>query len=228
MKTFLTAGALLLASSQAFAGVIVETASYGVQGSTTDLAIGFGLNETVTINPFDSSLGNLTGVSINVYSQIDTAGQSTNDSGQNGQSQFQFNLNGAWDVSSTVGDYQFAGFGNVFTETDLDHQANEVFDYGQLTEFQAGTITVADFSAFTSAVDFTFAISASSSFTNIVPGGSAEFTNIIDSASWGQVEVTYTFDAAPDPSTVPETGSLAIFGLGLAGFALSRKAKKSA
>ncbi|WP_426358800.1 choice-of-anchor E domain-containing protein [Pseudocolwellia sp. HL-MZ19] len=227
MKNILTAGALLLASSQAFAGVSVETASFGTQGSVDDVTIGFGLNETVTINPFNTALGNLTGVSINVYSQIDTEGQSMNNSGQDGQSQFQFNLNSDWTVSSAVGNYQFLGFGNLFTETDLNHEADEIFDYGHLDSYHAGTISVIDLTYFTSAVDFTFVIGASSSFTNIVPGGSAEFTNIIDSASWGQVEVTYTFDDAPDPSTVPETGTLAIFGLGLAGFALSRKAKKA-
>ncbi|WP_076417296.1 PEP-CTERM sorting domain-containing protein [Colwellia sp. UCD-KL20] len=226
MKTLLTAGALLLASSQAFAGMVTETASFGTQGDLTNQPIGFGINETVTINAFNTALGSLTGVSINVYSQIDTAGKSTNTSGLNGASQFKFNLDSDWTVSSAVGNYTFNGAGNIFTETDTDHQINEVFDYGHLDIFKTGAFTSTDFSAFTSDVNFNFVINATSSFNNIANGGSALFTNQIDSSAWGKVEVTYTYD---DVSTsVPETGSLAIFGLGLAGFALSRKAKKSA
>ena len=104
-------------------------------------------------------------------------------------------------------------------------EVNEVFDYGQVSDFQTGTITASNVSDFLTDVDFIFDVSALSSFSNTTAGGSAVFENIIDSASWGKVEVAYTFD---EITSVPETGSLAIFGLGLAGFALSRKAKKSA
>lgn len=226
MKTLLTASALLLASSTAFAGTYTDTVSFGTQGSVTDQAIGFGLNEVLTIAAFDTSLGNLTGVSITASSQIDSAGESTNTSGLAGQSQFNFQLTSDWAVTSSVGDFTFSNSGVLFTELDTDHGVNEVFDFGQVTDFQQGDIVVSDVSAFLSDVDFTFAVNALSSFTNITAGGSAVFQNIINSASWGQIEVTYTFDDVV--ASVPETGSLAIFGLGLAGFALSRKAKKSA
>jgi len=226
MKTLLTASALLLASSTAFAGTVTQVAEFGVQGSVTDQAIGFGLNETLTIAAFDTSLGNLTGVSITASSQIDSAGESTNTSGLSGQSQFNFFLTSDWAVTSSVGSYTFSNAGVLFTETDTDHGVNEVFDFGQVTDFQQGDIVASDVSAFLSDVDFTFAVNALSSFSNTTSGGSAVFQNIIDSASWGQIEVTYTFDDVV--ASVPETGSLAIFGLGLAGFALSRKAKKSA
>ncbi|MBU3021011.1 PEP-CTERM sorting domain-containing protein [Aestuariibacter sp. A3R04] len=226
MKTLLTAGALLLASSQAFSAVIVETASFGTQGSVADQAIGFGLNETVTINAFDSTLGNLTGVNVNVYSQIDSEGQSTNTSGLDGQSQFNFFLTSDWAVTSSVGGATFSGPGVLFSESDLDHQVGEVFDYGHVSEYQSSSIAISDISAFLSDVDFSFVVNALSTFTNTTAGGSAVFENIIDSAAWGKVEVVYTYDAVV--TSVPETSSLAILGLGLAGIALSRKAKKSA
>jgi hypothetical protein len=227
MRKLLTAGALLLASSQAFSGIVTETASFGTQSSITDQAIGFGINETVTINAFDTALGNLTGVSIDVFSQIDTEGRSTNTSGLNGQSQFRFNLDSDWTVSSSVGDHTFNTAGNIFTETDAEHQIGEIFDYGRLDIFKSGSFASTDFAAFTSDIDFNFVIAATSSFINIANGGQALFTNQIDSAAWGQVEVTYTFEDAPT-SSIPEPTSLAIFGLGIAGFAFSRKTKKSA
>ena len=113
----------------------------------------------------------------------------------------------------------------MFSETDTDHEVNEIFDFGQVTDFQTGTIIASSISDFLSDVDFIFDVQALSSFTNVTAGGSAVFKNVINSASWGKVEVAYTFD---EITSVPETGSLAIFGLGLAGFALSRKVKKSA
>lgn len=226
MKNLLTASALLLASTQAFAGVVSETASFGVQGSVTDQAIGFGLSETVTISGFDAALGSLTGVEVTVSSQIDSAGQSTNTSGLAGQSQFNFFLTSDWNVTSVAGANTFSNPGVLFSASDLDHEVGEVFDYGQVSDFQTGSIAVSDISTFLSDVDFTFTVNALSTFSNTTAGGSAVFENIIDSAAWGQVEVTYTFDDIT--TSVPETGSLAIFGLGLAGLALSRRAKKSA
>lgn len=219
------AAVLTFAASTASAAIITETASFGTQGSITDQAIGFGINETVTINAFDTALGNLTGVSINVFSQIDTEGQSTNTSGLNGQSQFRFNLDNDWTVSSAVGNHTFNSAGNIFTETDLDHQIGEVFNYGRLDIFKSSSFTSTDFAAFTSDVDFTFVIAATSSFINIANGGQALFTNQIDSAAWGQVEVAYTYDAVTPPtSTVPVPGTLALLGLGL----LAMRARKSA
>ena len=226
MKKLLTAGALLVASSSAIAGTYTETGEFGVQGSVTTQAIGFGLNETVTIAGFDTSLGNLTGVEISVYGQIDSAGQSTNTSGLTGQSQFNFLLTSDWAVSSVAGSYTFDNSGILFTETDTDHAVGEVFDYGQVTAYQTGSIVASDINTFLNDVEFIFNVNALSSFTNSTAGGSAVFQNVIDSASWGKVEVSYTYDDIV--ASVPETGSLAIFGLGLAGFALSRKAKKSA
>jgi hypothetical protein len=223
MKTLLIASALL-SSSAAFAGTYTTSADFGTQGSVIDLAIGFGLNEVITVDGFDASLGNLTGVEINVFSQIDTAGHSTNNSSLDGQSQFTFLFTDDWTISSSVGSFTFRDQGVLFQEIDLNHEVNEVFDYGHLTDYQVGSINTLDVNAFLSDVDFTFTLNALTSFSNSTVGGSAEFENVIDSASWGKVEVVYTYENVI--ASVPETGSLAIFGLGLAGFALSRKFKK--
>ncbi|PCI54854.1 MAG: hypothetical protein COB45_07480 [Gammaproteobacteria bacterium] len=227
MKKILTTALLLAASSTAFAGIITveKEAFFGVQGSVIDTTIGFGLHETVTIDAFDALLGTLTGVDIKVFAQIDSTGHSTNTSGLAGQSQYNFLLTSDWDVTSSVDSYVFHDSGLLFSEFDGNHEVNEVFDFGQLTSFQQGTLTASDISMFLNDVDFTFNVTAASSFINVTSGGSAVFENVIDSASWGRVEVTYTYDDIV--TSVPEPTSLAILGLGLAGFALSRKTKKS-
>ena len=232
MKKLLAAGALLLASSQAFAGImsVTETTSFGTQGSVTDKKIGFGLNEVLTINAFDTALGRLTGVSIDVFSQIDTAGHSTNTSEQWGQSQFNFDLTNDFTVSSDVGNHTFTTVGNLFTDFDGSHEVDEVFDYGHLTSYKTGSFNSTDFAAFNSDVNFTFSTKASAAFINVTGAGSAVFKNSVNSAAWGKVAVTYTYDNTPSGPTVkvPAPTSIAILGLGLAGFAFSRRNKKSA
>lgn len=226
MKTLLTAGALLVASSTAFAGTYTEMAEFGVQGSLDDKDIGFGFTETVTVAGFDASLGNLTGVEITVYSQIDATASSTNNS-LDGASRFKFDLDQDWQVTSAAGDFLFNAEDTLFELIDSDHVTGETFaiDQSDLNFFRDGAISASDLALFASDVDFVFDVFASANFQNSAPG-TGDFTNVNTSAAWGKVEVSYTYDAVV--ASVPETGSLAIFGLGLAGFALSRKAKKSA
>ena len=52
-KGLLTAGALTLASSNAFAGMMTVSDSFGSQGSTTDVPVG-ALNETLSVAGFDT------------------------------------------------------------------------------------------------------------------------------------------------------------------------------
>ncbi len=231
MKKLLAAGALLLASSQAFAGIIsvTETASFGTQGSFTDVTIGEGLNETLTINAFDSALGRLTGVSIDVFSQIDTKGNSQNISDGPAVSTFRLTLDEDWAVSSSVFNHTFESARRIFKVEESNHLAGTTFDYGQLTTYKTGSFDASDLSAFTSNIDFTFVVDAYGGFSNTASVADAEFINTSFSAAWGQVEVTYTYDDTPHgPVPVPAPTSIAILGLGLAGFAFSRRNKKSA
>lgn len=237
MKKLLTTGALLLASSTAFAGIITETASFGTQGSSTDVAIG-NLVQTISINSFDNSANNLTGVSVRVFGQLDSAGSSTNQSAANGRADVAISLFQDWKVStSSADDYIFAAadFVNPYLTDQSSLPANtftmaggDTYTYNISSGELSATLSSVNMNDFTtgSAVDFDFTGFATTAINNSVESGTGAFTNSFATGSWGKVEVTYTYDNVV--TSVPEPTSLAIFGLGLAGFALSRKAKKSA
>jgi hypothetical protein len=233
MKILLIASALL-ASSTALAGTYTTSENFGTQGSSFDKALTNqsatfgvdGLDEVVTIEAFDISLGTLTGVEVNVFSQINSSGTSTNNSILAGQTSFEFSLENDWTITSSVGSLILRDSGILFTAEDLNHGVGLGFVYDELIDFQERSIAVADteFYIFLNDVDFLFSVDVRSTFTNTT-FGIASFENITNSASWGKIEVTYTYENVV--ASVPETGSLAIFGLGLAGLALSRKSKKS-
>jgi len=225
MKTLLTATALLVASSTAFAGTYTSEASFGTQADISDQAINRGINETITVAGFNTAFGTLTGVSITVMSDITYEANSVNNGALSAESFYELDLDQDWTVTSSVGDFTFDVAQELFAVEDLDHESGENLNVALTTLTRTGSIAASDLSLFASDVDFLFNIVAKSGFENFA-SGAGDFTNTLSSAAWGKVEVAYTYEEIV--TSVPETGSLAIFGLGLAGFALSRKAKKSA
>ena len=234
MKNLLTAGALLVASSQAFAGVVIETDSFGTQGSVTVVPFD-GLNETISIAPFNVALGTLTGVSVEVFGQIDSEGLSENASaGSLMRAAVELELEQDWLVTTAAADdYIFATDGTVLAGDESVADPARDIAFGEFWEFDittgefSGFLTNVNMAAFTtgSNVDFTFSGEGDTDFDNDFTVTRGRSFNEFETGSWGQVQVTYTFEDIA--TSVPETGSLAIFGLGLAGFALSRRAKKS-
>ncbi|WDD98517.1 PEP-CTERM sorting domain-containing protein [Thalassomonas actiniarum] len=228
-KGLITAAALTLASSNAFAGMMTVSDSFGSQGSTTDVPVG-ALTETLTVAGFDTSLGILTGVSISVFGQMDSEGSSKNVSAADGRAEVSILLGSNWSVTTAAADdYIFGNGGAVLADDqssaagNFDLTPGEIFTYDLSSGEQSGAMTGVDLSAFTtgSMVDFVFSALALTYINNDVESGTGTFENTFQTGSWGKVEVTYTYS-----SEVPEPASIAILALGLVGLSLRNKQKQ--
>jgi len=234
MKKLLTAGALLLASSTTFAGLYTETINFGDQGVINDVSISdLSAGLTISTVGFNAALGNLTGVTVEVSTQINTVGTETNNSVALGRGAASLFIFTPWEVStSAADDIEFASAGSFLLSTESSAIGTYTLSNGDVYAYDLSTgqidntfanVTTADFLG---AVDFTFSAFAQSISTSTVQSGTKDFGSTAQTGTWGEITVSYTYDAIS--TSVPETGSLAIFGLGLAGLALSRKTKKSA
>ena len=236
-KKLLIASSLLVSLNVA-ATTITESGSFGVQGSVTDQGIGQ-LNETVSIAAFDTSLGNLTGVDITVFGQLDSAGSSENQSAANGRADVSISLFQDWKVETSVADdfvFVAADFVTPFLMDEssapgnFDLATGDVFEYAASSGEISSALGNVDLAAFTtgSPVDFIFSAFANTAINNAVDSGIGTFANTFSTAAWGQVEVTYTFEevmVTPTPVSAP--GSIALLGLTLTGLAFARKKKQS-
>ncbi|WDE08120.1 PEP-CTERM sorting domain-containing protein [Thalassomonas viridans] len=228
-KGLFAAAALTLASSNAFAGMMTVSDSFGTQGSTTDVDVGI-LNETLSVAGFDTSLGILTGVSIAVFGQMDSAGSSKNVSAADGRADVSILLGSDWSVTTAAADdYMFGTAGTTLASDqsspagNFDLSPGEIFTYDLSSGEQSGAMTGVDLSAFTTGnmVDFVFSALAMTYINNDVDSGTGTFENTFQTGSWGRVEVTYTYT-----SEVPEPASIAILALGLMGLSLRNKQKQ--
>ena len=139
-----------------------------------------------------------------------------------------------WQVTTSYGDiYTFA---NAFTRVwsgessapgEYTLAENDVFSYNTTSseKFLSLTFTGTDLSKFTAGddIDFTFSTDILNNFKNDSQGAINNFTNVNKTASWGKVEIAYSYDDVI--TAVPEPGTLAILALGLVGFAAKRKRK---
>ncbi len=230
---------LFVSTFNASAAVISFTDSFGTQGSSTDVEFtAGGLNETLSIQGFDASLGTLTSVAITVSSQLDSDGFSKNVSTANGRAEVNISMFSPFQVtSSATNSFVFiaADFFNPFLTDEsapsgtfdlIPFTADDTFTYDLSTGQMDGSLTANSLSAFITAgtIDFIFSAVAQTAFVNEVDAGTGEFTNSFSTAAWGEITVEYTYSNTPTVS-VPAPTSLAAFGLVLLGFAMGRKVK---
>ena len=99
MNKILIAATLMATTTFAQAGLISQDVSFGEQGSVTELPLG-NLNETLSLNRFDASLGTLDSVTLRLFGQIDSSGTSQNVSEANGRANVGIFLFTDWQVNN--------------------------------------------------------------------------------------------------------------------------------
>ncbi len=231
MKKILCAATLLLASSSAFAGMISHTDSFGTLGSNTDaLIIGNSFNETISLTGFDNNLGTLTGVEISVEGQLTTGGFIQNNSTDQARADYKVNIASDWQVNTAAADnYTFAAadflnplLSGESSASGFTLNADEKFNFHQSTALINQSLTNVDLAAFTTGnpVDFNFSAIVFTTGQAFINSGVSSFIGEFSTATYGQVTVSYTYDAVSD---IPEPTSIALLALGLVGFSLRKK-----
>jgi hypothetical protein len=217
MKKTLIGAALLLASSSAFAGVISFGDTHEV--STTQWT------DTLSVSQFDASLGQLDTIEISFSASM--------------FSDLLLNNNGAAS-QLTSGEVSITTFGSFLGLGDLDisisyetaeqnlsadGEEGELYSLSNITGTDTITATInnshADFLSFIGNGTVSTADLKARGGSGTFGGGNVIIE--VNTQASAALNVTYNYS---NPSTeVSEPGTLAILGLGLAGFALRRKKK---
>ncbi|MFQ3198993.1 MAG: hypothetical protein ACI8R9_000525 [Paraglaciecola sp.] len=222
--------------------------SYGTYGSIEDQVIADNNiadgDSLLTIAAFDDDGGSrtLTGVSVKVFGAISSGGTITNNLSslmrataeikvEFDEAAIGFVPNQPWSVKTSAGDNAY--FGKVLlNEESIDEgnynlEKDESFTFNLSTGIKTDEIFNINISDFLDDVDFAFFGLARSNFKGFVDGGTADYSTVASTASFGAVEAIYTYETSASPATdVPEPVSILMFGLGLIGLSQTRKAKK--
>jgi len=230
-KKLLSAVAVVALSPLAQAGVISFSDEHAV--SITDWS------DTLTVAQFDSAQGTLNSVDVLFSATMFTDLTLDNDNATAASARGTVSVD-------TIGSFLGLGSLGVSLSTSTGFQAlgaddsgdTDIVGAGGLDEFEALGLSGSDLLSVTlTSADFDFASFIGTGFLSTtsletfggfgVQGGGGNVDVNVNTVASAALTVTYNFTDTVTTS-VPETGSLAIFGLGLAGLALTRKAKKSA
>lgn len=211
MKTKILISLLAAFSFTSQAAIVTQSDSFGTQGSATDVSELSPLSQTLIINPFDSTLGQLVSVTLRVFGQINSLGSSTNNSEAAGRAEASIFLADDWTVSTSVADdHIFASANNVDALvsaqssaagvfTMLPGTASDTFNYDITTGELSFQLMNVDLSAFLgdNPIEFLFSTDARTNLNNQVDAGTGNFTNDFSTGAWGRIlaEFEYTTDS---------------------------------
>ena len=214
----LAVAALLAGIGVASATTITTSASYGV-GGTPQLT---DWSQVLTVNPFNTALGTLTGVSITLDSSGAFSGAVKNTSAtpQNFKVTEDVNLSGS---SSNAGISAIIGTLTqdlVVTQTYTALGSGTSAAFGPFGPTSTASATSTNFAAFESGPISTTITTATG--TTVI-GGGGNITNNINTKAGATLTVVYTYTPAVVPPPVPEPASLMLVLAGMAGTLLLRR-----
>ena len=245
LKRILITAVLAATCLSAQASVITSSDSFGTQNSVEDKPLGF-LNETVSIDKFDASLGLLTSVTLTFRGQIDSIGSSQNVSDADGRAGVGIFLYNDWQVSnasiglehvfisgSTTSAALYAESSPENTFTLISGTNQDTFTYDLSTSLLSADYMFSDgldmFVADdeTGVLDFAFTTFANTNINNDVESGTGKFLNSFNSGTFGEVVVTYNYKESELPSNATAVSEPAMAGLmGLSLLLLGFKRRK--
>jgi len=213
MKKLLLASLLLSTCTNAYAGLISFSDSFGTQGSAHDVTVGK-LDQTLSIKGFDTNLGQLDRIDMYLFGQLDTVAKITNNGIGNINANVKVAAEDGWRVESSVADTFFFSPAHVplqaFSSEIQTISAGNSFDFGhQSTGVISNILDTYNMSQFITNdnINFNFLGDFSTTYRNHSSNGSDRISIEYDTATWGAIQVDYHYSS---PTNVPEPSLLAI------------------